>query len=206
MLNTRTRAAAIGIATASLVTACATTQPIAQWQDSSYTGGPVDNILIIGVSDKETNRRIFEDSFVRELKARNVTAVASAGIMPVDQKISRETIEAAIKGRKIDAVLITRLLGVSEEQSYVPPTYQPMVMPGYGSYYGYYSRAYDYVYEPGYYAKYKVYKLETNLYQASTAKLIWSMQTESVEPKSPQQVIEDQIRIVTENLAKSKLI
>lgn len=181
------------------ITACAT-QPIAEWRDPGYSG-PVDNLLIVGVSDQITVRRSFEDRFVAALASKNVNATASYTLMPTGQAVSRATVEAAIAGRSIDAILVTRLLGVEEVDIYRPPPYFPY----YSSYDLYYSRAMDLA-GPGYYERYKVLKLETNLYDSASAQLIWSMQSQTFDSSTPDEVIREQIRLTIDTLVRQGLI
>ena len=206
MMRATTFRAVIGtLLLAAVLTACTTTKKTAEWRDDTYTGGAFDNILVIGVAKENSVRRMFESNVVSALKARNVTAIPSFSIMATDEKISRESVKAAIAGKKVDAVLVTHLVGVDEQEVYYPPTYTPTMGPGYG-YYGYYSRVYDYVYEPGYYQKYKVVKIESNLYNVSTEKLVWSMQSETVDPNIEEQLVKDNIKIFMEGLARQGLI
>ena len=187
-----------------LFAACATTTPVVEWRSSEFKDASFDNILIIGVSNDNAARRSFEDTFVAELKKLGVTAVSSHSIMLEGQKITKENVEAAIQGKKIDAVLVTHLVGVETRESYTPPTYRPTPMMG--GYYGYYSHVYNYVYEPGYYTRYKVVKLETNLYDTATSKLVWSTQSESVDASSVKKLIDSKIKATIKQLKKQKLI
>ena len=181
-----------------IIAACATS-PIAEWQDDSFSG-PIDNILIIGASDQATTRRLFEDSFVKELAAIKVKAVPSYKVMSIDQIVSRETVEAAIEGQAIDSVLVTSLLGVEEVETYNPPTYYPYSR----SYYSYHAHSMLYS-RPGYYDKYKILTLETNLYDTKTQQLVWSMQSENIDPSTPQYVIEEQIHLTIKTLSERGL-
>ena len=184
---------------AAIISACAS-NPIAEWQDETFTG-PVDNILIIGASEQPTVRRLFEDSFVRELAAIGINANPSYKVMSPDQAVSRESVEAALADQVMDAVLVTRLLGVEEVQTYYPPSYYAYNR----SYHSYYAHAMDYS-SPGYYGKYKVLTLETNLYDTATEKLVWSMQSESIDPSTPKDVIEEQIHLTIKTLSERGLI
>ena len=120
--------------------------------------------------------------------------------MTSEAEISRDTVERAIRGRNIDAVLVTRLLGVDEVETYQPPT-----LLYYGSYDRYYHHALTEV-SPGYYRKYKVLTLETTLYDTASEKLIWSMQSEAIEPSTPRTLLEDQINLTIERLAAQGLL
>ena len=185
--------------TAVVISACAT-KPIVEWQDESFSG-PINNLLIIGVSDQETSRRLFEDTFVKELAAFKVKAISSYRLMPIDQDVSRETIEAAAKGQTVDLVLVTRLLGVEDVDVYHPPSYYPYNR----SYSSYYSHAMQYS-SPGYYESYKVLTLESNLYDTTTQQLVWSMQSENFDPSTPAKVIEQQIGLTIKILSERGLV
>lgn len=185
--------------TALILSACAT-RPIAEWQDESFSG-PIDNLLIIGASDQQTNRRLFEDTFVSELAARKVKAISSYRLMPIDKVVSRETVEAAIEGKTVDLVLVTRLLGVEEIQASRPPSYYPYNR----SYSSYYSHAMQYS-GSAYYESYKVLTLETNLYDTASQQLVWSMQSENFDPSTPARVIEQQIGLTIKTLSERGLI
>ena len=187
------------IALTGFLLSCSTTTPVLEWRDEGYTGGAFNHILVIGISENTATRRVFEDSFVRELKALGVRATASASIMPGDQKVDKETVKAAIAGKQIDAVLVTHLVGIEQKEAYMPRATGP-------SYYGYYSYAYDYAYSPGYYEKYEVMKLESNLYDVKTEKPVWSMQSESLEMDKINTLINDVIKLNIKSLSNQKLI
>ena len=182
-----------------VVSACAT-KPTAEWQDDRFSG-PVDNILIIGASAQPTMRRLFEDTFVAELAAIQVKALSSYKVMPVDQVLTREKIEAAIAGQNMDAVLVSRLLGVEDVEVYNPPTYYAH----HRRYHSYYAHALESS-SPGYLSSYKVLTLETNLYDTATQQLVWSMQSESIDPRTPRDVIETQINLTITTLAERGII
>ncbi len=187
-----------------LFVACATTTPVVEWRSPEFKEASFDDILIIGVSNDNVARRSFEDKFVAELKKLGVTAVSSHSIMAEGEKITKESVEAAIKGKKTDAVLVTHLVGMETREAYTPPTYRPTPMMG--GYYGYYSHVYTYVYEPGYYTRYKVVKLETNLYDTATSKLVWSTQSESVDADNVKKLIDSKIKATIKQLKQQKLI
>jgi len=173
------------VAAASLLLSACANRPVSEWRDEGYAG-PIRDVLIIGVSEQQTTRQIFEETFVSELARRDVAATASSTLMSTDDQISRKTVEAAIKDQSIDTVLVTRLLGVEEREAY----YEPTTTRHYRNYYTYYSHSWNHAYS-GSYRKYDVLQLETNVYDVKTSKLVWSMQSESVDPQSATQVIKD---------------
>lgn len=182
-----------------LLGGCATTRPVHEWRNQGFAGS-IDSVLVIAAVKRSTQRRVFEDLFAETLATHGVTATPSYTLMTSEAEISRETVERAIRGRNIDAVLVTRLLGVDEVETYQPPT-----VLYYGSYDSYYHHALTEV-SPGYYRKYKVLTLETTLYDTASEQLIWSMQSEAIEPSTPRTLLEDQINLTIERLAAQGLL
>ena len=103
-------------------------------------------------------------------------------------------------------MLITHVVGVEERTQYNRPsrTYYPA--PYHRGMYGYYSRAYDEVYTPGYYTSYQVHELETNLYDSGTGALIWSARSETVAPDNVGRVIDRLVRLLIKDLRRNKLL
>ena len=192
------------IVLAAVVAACTTAKPIAEWRNEAYTSGPFDNILIVGISDQVTARRAFENNFVDRLGEEQIKATAAFAVMPDNARPTEENIKAVIADIRFDAVLITHLVGVDEKTVYQPATYRPA--PYYDSFYGYYGHVGRYVYEPGYYRRHTYVKLETNLYDAGSEALVWSMQSETINPSSVQKLIDAQIKIVVKRLKVQGLL
>ena len=188
------------IAIAILISACATTRAVTEWQDDTYTGS-LDSLLVIAAVEDGARRRNVEDAYVEEFGVVGIAAAPAYALMGGDSSLSRETVEAAIEGRDIDAVLVTRLLGVEELEQYQPPTQ----FEHYRSYHRYYSHSLRYS-SPGYYRKYKLLSLETTLYDSATGKLVWSMQSESIDPQAPQDLIDAQIELTVERLGSRGLL
>ncbi len=180
--------------------ACATSTPVMEWQDPAYSGA-VDKILIIAAIERSTRRRVFEDSFVEALSSRGKEAIPSYTLLTTGIEISRGKVEAAIQGKNLDAVLVTRLLGVKENEEYHPPTYYDH----HRGYHRYYTHALESS-KSGSYRKFKILVLETNLYDTATQKLIWSMQSESIETSTPRHQIEEQINLTIDRLSERGLI
>ena len=196
----------LALAMTALLAACAI-KPLAEWRDSSFSG-TVDNILIIGVSEQPVVRRLFEDTFVKELAALGVSAKSSYQILTDDQISSKDALDAAIKAQSMSAVLVTRVIGVDEINTYTPPTYTytPSTFDRrYKDYHSYFNHAVQ-VATPGYWDKYEVLKLESNLYDSASQQLIWSIQSESFDPRSASQLIDDQITVSIESLRNTGLI
>ena len=183
-----------------------TTVPLA-WKNPSYEGAGFKKLFVIGVAEDDASRRLFEDTFAKAIASEGAAAQASWGHLPKPERLTEEEIRNAIDGGDFDGVLITRLLGVNQSEEYVPPsTYSvPSTYYGYG-YYGYYGASYEVVQQPGYYKTNTTFRLETNLYSVATGELVWSGQSDTVNPDSLKEVIDSMTLAVAKKLKSEKLI
>jgi hypothetical protein len=162
--------ALLSAATVLLVTSCASVSVTNQWKDPSWSGPPATNVLVIGVSRSDTTRRLFEDTFVRDLTAAGVRASASyASIPPGDGGSAK--LGDVVKSTGSDAVLVTRVQRV-EDRINVTPT-----GPGYGGFYGWYGGAWASTPEV---TQTTLVTLETSVWDPRTEKLVWTVTTRGV--------------------------
>ena len=197
-MNNRT--ALYGVVWALLLSGCAATSTISVWQDDTFSGPPFEHLLVVAVSSQPGDRKIFESEFAKAIVDAGKNATASSRVMPGEEKLSAESVKAAIAGTGIDAVLVTSVVGVDERESYVaPPTYSR-------TYYGYYATSYDFAYQSGYYHQYSVYHLETNVYDVQSEELVWTMRSEAVAPKSVAQVVASLSKQIIAQLKKDQRI
>jgi len=186
--------------TALALTACASSPPIVEWRRESYTN-KVDNILIIGVSENAERRYTFENTFVDVLAANKIRAIPSRNLLTSSINLRREIVEKAIEGQPVDAVLITRVAGVKEKETYqLPENYDYQRADS-----GYYDSALQET-NKGYYANEKLLLLETRLYDTASGEMIWSLQSGSLAEAKPKKIIEDLIQLTVRTLADSGLI
>ena len=178
-----------------LIISCAGTELTQKQFDDAYKGKPVSDILVIAVTGNEHNRRSYEKKFVAHLKSAGVDAIASEEVipMPADLKLKTETILDAVNQYKNDAVIITQLIGKEDKDIH---TRGPATRMGFFRY----SR------DPGYSSTSTTVRLETNLYDAKTGKLIWSGNSKTLSNDSTDHIINDVIKAVINDLKTNKLI
>jgi len=189
---------------AMLVSACATTQLTSVWKDPAYQTHP-NKIMVIGVAKNPLNRRLFEDEFVQQLKARGTDAIASYTVLPDAQQNDQPTIAKKVAELGADTVLITRMVSKKVVQVYVPgtPYFPPPYYDTWPNYYGY---GYRYMYTPGYIANDEYAVIETNLYEAKTDKLIWAASSETGISDSDPYLIKSYIEVMVNNMTGQGLL
>jgi hypothetical protein len=182
-----------------LIISCAGTELTQTQVDDAYKGKPVSDILVIAITGNEHNRRSFEKKFVAQLKSVGVDAISSeeAIPMPPNLELKKEAILKAVNQYGNDAVIITHLLGKEEKDIYTRGG------SAHRGFYGFYHSRYS---DPGYSSTTTTVRLETNLYDVKTEKLIWSGKSKTLSKDSNDQIINDVIKAVINNLQKNKLL
>ena len=160
--------------------------------------------MVVGVSDKTDTRTMFEDLFAKKFEQNGVKAISSIALIPATQKLEKETIKAEAKKRGIETVFVTHLIGVKEKSVYHPPPVGSS--PYYGSFSSYYPNVYAYTHYPGYSTKHEYVRLESSLYEVATEKLIWSFQSDTIDPKSVNDVVDSLGKAVMKNLRNDQLL
>jgi len=196
-----------GAAVLHLAVACAATTLSSAWKDPAYSGAGFRKLLVVGVSDSPTNRRLFEDEFSRALRAAGVEAVASYAVIPQDGKIDQAVLKAAVHENGLDGVVMTRLLRIDTQTVYTPGFAWSVPALGYrNSLYGYYNTAWSPYALPAEGREYRSAVLETTLWNAADDKLVWTATTSTFAPESVQSVTADYAKVVIEELRARKLL
>jgi len=131
----------------------------------------------------------------------------------MDKYSFRTIVECAVKGSDVDAVLITHLVSIDEEDIYrLSLDYQPAYGPVYyetgyyGNMYGYHGYVTTYVQQPGYFTHEQTYILETNLYDVKTEELVWTTRSSTFAPDSMDDAIKELTGQVIDDLVSRNII
>jgi hypothetical protein len=169
----------------------AKTSIIGEWQDESYQKGSIQKVLVLGIVNKEKPllRRNFENGMARAFNDGGITATPSMDHMPYDVAIDSTTFEKYFKELSVDAVVVSRLVAVDSERDYKAGYLYTIPYNSYYGFYGYYNAGIAYANSAGYLSENVVVVLETNVYETTNKKLIWSGVSETVEPEKASDVI-----------------
>ena len=180
---------------------CSSTSLMQSWKETE-AGHVYKHLMIIGVSDSQQTRQIYEKYFVAELKKRNVTATPSYELINSKQEMSRETVVAAIQGTEIDAVLITYLVSADDEIKYRD---SPLGTSYSGTAEGSMISA-TIVTIRGRSSNEEVFILKNDIYDAQSKKLVWSVQTKTVAPESIDEVVTQVTALLIDRMFSDDII
>ncbi len=186
---------------------CASTRIIADWKDATYKGAPLPSIIVVGISEQELTRKLFEDEFVRQLKERGVNAFQSYYDFPEPQDLKRIEAKQKLKLLSVRGALVIRLVNVKEETAVVSP--QSYSYKNFDDYY-YYSYTTSYPISgyssPAYEYEYTVATLDTNLFDVPTGKSIWTVRITTEEPVQLKKSIREITKVIVTKMSKDGMI
>ncbi|HMH20513.1 MAG TPA: hypothetical protein VK563_02000 [Puia sp.] len=186
-----------------LFASCANTKVTSSWKASNATPIATGNkILVLGIiQEKDMRLRMqMEGYLVDALKAKGYLAVSAYTLYgPKTFAGKEEPALAQLHNSGIDEVFTISLLDRSKEKDYQPAY-------GYAPFWGYYSYMYGQAYSPGYISVKTRFFWESNLYDVSTKKLLYSVQSESFNPSSAADMGRAYSKVVVKNMSKEGLV
>ena len=193
------------------IAGCTTSRITSSWKADNTVPQYYNKILVMGlIRDADrTLQENMETHLVGDLKEMGYNAVSS--LQEYGPKaftgLNEESAISKIKDSGVDAVLTIVLLDKEKERKYIAGSiyYSP-----YGYYYnrfwGYYGTMYRRIYEPGYYVTDTRYFWESNFYDMSTQRLIYSVQTQSFDPASSESLGHEYGQMILKDMVKNKIV
>lgn len=168
-----------------------TTGIIGEWQSENFKKGTISSVLVLGIfsKDKPLLRRNFEDGISQAFKSDGINATPSMDHMPYDVTIDSTTFEKYFKDLQVDAVVVSRLISVDQKRDYQSGYMYTIPFNYYYGFYGFYYAGIATANTSGYLSQDVVVVLETNIYETTDKKLIWSGISETLEPDKASDVI-----------------
>jgi hypothetical protein len=186
-----------------VLTSCTSTKISSVWTDPEAGLSPFQKVVVIALGRDQTLRRTAEDTFVRSLPSK-VQGIPSYTLLPGEGMPELSDVREGVRAAAADGVVVYRLVSVEKQESYVPGTASGYPYYGtFGSYWGYTAPV---VYEPGYLVEDQIVRVETNAYAVADEKLLWTAQSETLNPGSAQLVIDDVVLATIQEMRKSKIL
>jgi len=201
---------ALLIFSTSLFCSCASTSLVDTWRNPSLRPERLQRVLVVSITKKDSNRRVYEETLSSELSRRGVQAVAGYTRFPTGERIDWDKLDNAVKNAEAQAVITVQTIKV-EQQTTIQPGYVGSY-PGYWypdafpvwNLHGYYGSMAHY--GPSYISTYDIATMQVNLFDALSGKLLWAATFTSSEPEKVISVGKDLARMVVESLVKEGFI
>ena len=195
-----------GVSIVVLVASCATpSKLVGSWQSESYNNRQLRKVMVIAETPDLRVRQMFEDGFGQQFIDRKVQAVSSARLMGTQTEINKANVLKAIEETDIDAVFTIRIADERTDEKDVPGVTHEYSEPPryYYNFYDYHERSSTTISAPGYTATSDIYFLESNLYDAGSADLMWTATTKTTDPKSAEEALPPLSRVLMKSLDRA---
>lgn len=187
---------------------CKSTKLVASVKSPTYNGQHFQRVLVIGMSNDPAIRTDFEGAMANALKAAGVHGIPGYNILLRTKSTAADPnyLKEQIKEHNIDAVIVSRLVSVKNDVTYVPGQAYTMPFPYYNSFDGYYGALAPRVYSPDYLREDKTVRVETTLYGTTTpeGEFVWTgiSETFNPDPKKIDKAINAVVQVVVQELKK----
>lgn len=202
-----------GLLTMVLLLNCSSTKLVDSWVAQESVNFTPKKVLVLGITDNLTARKIFEAELMKELKIRNIEAVESFSVFKTtftSTKQTEDSIEKEVERLSqngFDAILISTVKGVNQKTVYSADIYRTdYYWRRFGRYYYFYQDVY---FDPGYYEKYNIYNVEASLFDLKNHEdkaLVWVASYNIIDPKSINTTVKDYVNAIIKTLEKEAII
>ncbi|MCF4101125.1 hypothetical protein L1I30_05570 [Gillisia sp. M10.2A] len=192
---------------------CSSTQFVDSWKNEEMPAFKPQKMLVLGITQNLTARKIFEEHLKKEFLKRNINTYEGSTVIDASftgSEKSEQEINEMISGlskKGFDAIVLTAVKGVQEERNYDPGYYT--VGYRWTRFGRYYYRYQDIYYNPAYYNEYKVYHVETSIYtleQDDDKSLVWVGAFNIVNPENISNSVKDYVQAIIKKLETDGVI
>ena len=190
---------------------CTTSKITSSWKSEDALSQHYKKILVLGLirENDRTMQENMENHLAGDLHNLGFSAVTSLDEYgpKAFENMNEEEALGKLKNSGIDAVVTIVLLSKEKERRYLPGElyYSP-----YGYYYsrfwGYRGVLYHRIYEPAYYTMDTKYFWETNLYEMTSQKLLYSVQTQSFDPVNTASLAHEYGKMIVNDMIRKKVL
>ncbi|TWO32890.1 hypothetical protein E1J38_008500 [Seonamhaeicola sediminis] len=196
-----------------LFMSCSSVKMIDSWKNPDFTKYEPKKILVIGVTPNHEARKAFEFQIITELNIRKINALQSSVVFESSFQDSRQTekdIELEVNkliSNGYDSILISLVKGVDNNLSYgIESAKTDYHLRRFALYYLFYQDKY---FEQNHYTSYKVFNIETSLYNLKAyndKSLIWNASFDLIDPNNSKKTINIYTKKIIKALEQAKII
>jgi hypothetical protein len=167
------------------------------WKYESYSNIYLDKLMIVGKPQNEANRKQFEDYLTQALQKRKIEVTPSYKAIPDMKDLNRESIKQAAIAAGIKAVLVTKVVGIDEQNVIFQQTSQYQYT---ATSHGMSMRVYTF--QDQRVGKMTKVRLETGLFEVESEKLLWGGTSAIMNPETADEAIRDFSKAIIQQLNK----
>ena len=188
-----------------MIAGCSAVRITSSWKAPDIVPQTYDKIIVLGIINNEDRslRERMEDHLVGDLISHGCNAVSAFNQYgpKTFENLTEEQAKDKLTADGIKTVITIVLLDKKMETLYVPPSETPQ-----NQFWDYYQRVYDRILSPGYYQETTKFFWESNLYDLSSSKLIYSVQTQAFDPATTNDLAHEYGLKIVHNMLKNNVL
>jgi len=198
MIQNSVRVLFVGLALAAL--ACASTQLKDTWRNPAAGPLQLHKVVVLAITGDATLRRTIEDDLVQQATRGDV--VAGYTFVPDADLHDTDKVRELVQAHGFDGAFVFVVEGVEKQQSYLPAGY---AVPTY-SLWGYYGYGWSTAVDPVNVRTDTFVLVETRVYSVIDGQLIWAGRSETLNPRSVQELVKGVVDAVSAELRHQGLL
>jgi len=197
------------IAVAAIFVSCSSSKITSAWKVPDPPAKVYNKILVLGlINDQDSSLRAkMEEHISGDLKALGYGAISTLQIYGPHafDKLDEPAAVDLLRTTGVDGIITVVLRKKEKEVKYLTP--HPVHIQGdyYNRFWDYHSNLNQRIYQPGYLATQTKYFWETNFYNLSDQRLLYSAQTKTFEPSSSGKMSHEFGLLIVRDMIKKKI-
>jgi len=184
-----------------------------QWKDPNTINFESNKVLIIGISNNEEARRLFETKLASNLENRGIIAIKSIDFFEKNFTSTKQTeeelnvVENNLIEAGFDAILLSKV-NSSEDKISIIRAFNN-VNHDFNNFKEDYYQNQEIYYHKEQYEKFKIYHTETALYclcQGKERELLWKASIDITNPYKTENTIQSYVNLLVKELKKQELL
>jgi len=176
---------------------CATTGLSDSWIDPSVQTLPrYQKVFVAYLGSDPSVQRVAEDALAKHLRAPHVERCYV--VLPDARAMDSADLREHLRKEGFEAAVLMRVTGVDQEVSWTSSSY-PTAYRSFGGYWGW-------THETGSLRTDEIVNVETNLYSLADDKLLYAARSETFNPDSTKQLIDEIAAEIADDLAKKGVL
>jgi hypothetical protein len=173
---------------------------VSSWHDPAAGTMQFQKVVVLCIAPHESQRQFAENLLVGLMK--RTRGVAAHTLLSQDDVRDKEKMRAMLTREGFDGALTLRFIGATQDVSHSEAGFTP----AHSGFWDYYSYAWPLVYDPGYVRMDRMLQMDTQVYSLKDGKLVWSGLTQTANPESAQDLVEQVAQAVAADLRKQRVI
>jgi hypothetical protein len=171
------------------------------------SGKTYKRLIIVAAARKPGARKVVEDAFLAECRARGIDAVVSSDYIPETNQAKQDLFDKVITNSRADGLILTKLAKVERRENATGAVAAPMPNPpGAKTAYDLYAWAWQTVYEPPEVQQADAATLETRLIDTKDAAVAWAGASRVLDTRQFAKDAQDLAKNVLDELAAKGLV